>query len=398
MKRFILYLLLPAISGMATAQTLSVDDVEVLPGSTASYVLKANVGEGAYTGFQYQMQFPAEGFATTHKTTVLSTWQGATFSVGDLVSGSANASAYSSDGIQIPFGDIIVGSVEFSVDANVELGEYDVTISGFDFLDGTNYIHANGGSDVTFKVIVTDRLTLDENSTTAPTAQAGVNVKVKRTINANEWSTLCLPFNLTAAQVKTAFGDDVELAYFIGYDVEKDGTDVTSITINFEADDLSEDFSANYPYLIKTSQNITAFSFDGVTIAPDNVQETFSSGKGATKKSGKFIGTYKAETVVPEKCLFLNGNKFYYSVGKTKMKAFRAYFDIQEQDVLSSYSEPTNAPVFMSFNNETTGIDVRRNDKGEMTNHQFIYNLNGQRVEKPKKGMYIINNKKVVVK
>ena len=37
-------------------------------------------------------------------------------------------------------------------------------------------------------------------------------------------------------------------------------------------------------------------------------------------------------------------------------------------------------------------------DKGETTDDSVIYNLNGQRIETPKKGLYIINNKKVVVK
>ena len=58
---------------------------------------------------------------------------------------------------------------------------------------------------------------------------------------------------------------------------------------------------------------------------------------------------------------------------------------------------------------QTTGISATLNDrsaegrlqgkKEEMINDKFIYNLNGQRVENPKKGgIYIVNGKKVMMK
>ena len=48
-------------------------------------------------------------------------------------------------------------------------------------------------------------------------------VRVKRTINANEWSTICLPFAITAEQVKGVFGDDVQLGDFTGAVYELEG-------------------------------------------------------------------------------------------------------------------------------------------------------------------------------
>ena len=47
---------------------------------------------------------------------------------------------------------------------------------------------------------------------------------------------------MTEEQTKEIFGNDVQLACFTGYDVEKEGGDVLSITINFDEDDLSEGF------------------------------------------------------------------------------------------------------------------------------------------------------------
>ena len=197
---------------------------------------------------------------------------------------------------------------------------------------------------------------------------------------------------MSEAQVKAAFGDDVQLAYFTSYDVEKDGTDVTSITINFDNDDLSEGFYANYPYLIKTSKDITEFSLT-TDITPDDVQESYSAGKGANKKSGKFIGTYQANTVVPENTLFLSGNNFWYSTGQTKMKAFRAYFDLL--DVLSDV-ENASSRVVMKWNDEQpTGISEIKHETQK--NSQY-YDLSGRRVVRPNKGVYIVDGKKTVIK
>ena len=48
------------------------------------------------------------------------------------------------------------------------------------------------------------------------------------------------------------------------------------------------------------------------------------------------------------------------------------------------------------FANESTGIDSMLNDERIMTKE--VYNLNGQRVAAPQKGLYIVNGKKVIIK
>ena len=50
------------------------------------------------------------------------------------------------------------------------------------------------------------------------------------------------------------------------------------------------------------------------------------------------------------------------------------------------------------FADETTGISATLNDKGQMINDKFIYNLQGQRVAKTTKGLYIVNGKKIIMK
>ena len=238
---------------------------------------------------------------------------------------------------------------------------------------------------------------LDETDTEVPEATAGdVTILVKRTIKANEWSTICLPFDMTEAQTKAAFGNGVQLKEFTNYEVEYDTNDnVVGLTVNFDDTDLSEGFYGNYPYLIKVENDIDEFTVTS-TINPDesDCYIEYDNGRTGNKRKvyGTFRGFYHAQTTVPNNCLFLSGNKFWYSTGQTKMKAFRAYFDFV--DVLDNL-ENANARISMSFDDETTRIeDVNVNLNG----NDNYYDLQGRRVVHPQKGLYIKNNKKVVVK
>ena len=361
------------------AQTVSVADIEALSaGETVQFKLHVS-DVTAMTSMHFEVELPATFSVTGVSAT--SDWA-AMFSREGGVVGAIS----SSDNALKGEGD--AATVSVSIPPGTAVGEYPVTI------DNIRINGAELGTPVVFNinVVALHTVILDEESTTAPENATGVNVTVKRTINANEWSTICLPFDMSEAQVKAAFGDDVQLAYFTSYDVEKDGTDVTSITINFDNDDLSEGFYANYPYLIKTSKDITEFSLT-TDITPDDVQESYSAGKGANKKSGKFIGTYQANTVVPENTLFLSGNNFWYSTGQTKMKAFRAYFDLL--DVLSDV-ENASSRVVMKWNDEQpTGISEIKHETQK--NSQY-YDLSGRRVVRPNKGVYIVDGKKTVIK
>ena len=380
MKRILICLLTFLSIGLnLQAQTVSVADIEALSaGETVQFKLHVSAVT-AMTSMHFEVELPATFSVTGVSAT--SDWA-AMFSREGGVVGAIS----SSDNALKGEGD--AATVSVSIPPGTAVGEYPVTI------DNIRINGAELGTPVVFNisVVALHTVILDEESTTAPENATGVNVTVKRTINANEWSTICLPFDMSEAQVKAAFGDDVQLAYFTSYDVEKDGTDVTSITINFDNDDLSEGFYANYPYLIKTSKDITEFSLT-TDITPDDVQESYSAGKGANKKSGKFIGTYQANTVVPENTLFLSGNNFWYSTGQTKMKAFRAYFDLL--DVLSDV-ENASSRVVMKWNDEQpTGISEIKHETQK--NSQY-YDLSGRRVVRPNKGVYIVDGKKTVIK
>ena len=243
-----------------------------------------------------------------------------------------------------------------------------------------------------------NRTVLDENSVTAPVASAGaVDVRVNRTVNANEWSTICLPFDMTEAQLKTAFGDDVRLAKFKDWSsefVNEDDEYASSITINFAS---VTSLSANTPYIIKTSKDIKTFTVDGVTIAPATVEQTYGSKKRANYAA--FHGTYEANRTLDDGVLFLSGGKFWYSVGKTVTKAFRCYLDLLF--TLDYKNSVSSAKVNYRVDNTATnihGINIAT------MNSDKVYSLSGRlmgeagKITSLPKGVYIKNGKKIVVK
>lgn len=383
-----------ALCGGAAAQQVAVADVEALPGETVSLAMQLDTDGGIYMGLEFDIQFPCEGFSTTGTaTTTRTSWDGA-FTIGDVggvsISNLARCGVLSYSDMAIP-GDGLLdfGTVEFTVGAGLALGSYTVTMTNMTLV-GDNRVPV---PETTFTLNVVDKHTvvLDENATVAPTAATGVNVQVKRTIKPHVWNTIVLPFAMTEAQTKTAFGDDVEIADFSSWSSEEDDDgDIIGINIGFA--NVTE-MEANHPYIIKVSEALTEFLASDVDIDPEE-EPTKQVG---TKKAerGYLTGTYVAGTIVPKENLYISDNKFWYSVGSTTIKAFRAYFELA--DVLSSYaSGAASRAIRMSFNPETT-TGIVELPEGALR-QETIYNLNGQQLKTEGKGVYIKNSKKYVKK
>ena len=318
-----------ALCAGTNAQTVNVPDVEALPGETVAFSLNLTGGKAAtYTAMQFDVQFPATGFTTTGKYSVSELWPNATSTIGAVdAAGVATIPVASSEAISVADVEGLL-SVSFTVGSDVTTGEYDVTLKNLWFGYGTSskdYL-----SDVNFKVKVVSAHTivLDENSTVAPSGASGVNVLVNRTITAGNWSSVCLPFAMNATQVKEAFGEDVQIADFTGCEATYDeaGENIIALKVNFENVTIME---ANHPYIIKVSSDIIQFSVEGIDITPSD-ELSVDRDEDKYKRNGKwyydynsFIGTYEAGTEIPENALFLSGNKFWYSTGKTTTRAFR---------------------------------------------------------------------------
>ena len=281
-------------------------------------------------------------------------------------------------------------------------GVYEVSVLDAAFSDADNNLTEICQTVTTELTVGDNSIVLDENSEEDIEATDGpVKVVVKRTLKKDQWSTICLPFDMTEEQVYAAFGDDVQLQEFDSYDPEYDDDDnVTSILVHFTDADLSDGFYGNYPYVIKVSEDISEFTVTAI-INPleDDCYSEYDNGRTGKNRHvyGTFYGTFHAQTVVPENGLFLSDNKFWYSTGKTKMKAFRGWFEFE--DVLADVAA-AGANIGFIFDG-TTGIrEIREKSLAEGA----VYTLQGQYLgkdidlKKLPRGIYIVNGKKQVIK
>ena len=181
------------------------------------------------------------------------------------------------------------------------------------------------------------------------------------------WNSICLPF--AVEDIESVFGEDAKVYQFTSY---------TSSYVTFET---VGEMSAGTPYLIKMPEasseaivlndcNITTADAGKVEISGVTFQGTY-----APKEAGTLTGMYGITTE----------NDIRPATADASMDGFRAY-------LIGSLA---NARI-MIFD-ETTGIKTVYGSK-EILGDGRVYNLNGQHVENAKKGVYIVNGKKVVIK
>ena len=240
----------------------------------------------------------------------------------------------------------------------------------------------------------------DNSEDELPSYPVPMDVKVQRTIKGGEWSTICLPFAMTGTQISAALGN-IEIADFGGYRVTKIGNKTTAILVNFTPVDASAGMEANHPYIIRIADDIEEFTVQDAMLAPDeeNAQTAFTTtedGQEVTK--GHFIGTYRAQTVVPADNLFISANKFYYSTGKTKMQAYRAYFELADR---LDRDQSASAKITFMFSDMST--DRIEELEVQHATTSAVFDLGGRKVadsadgiQRLPKGVYIVNGKKVV--
>ena len=198
------------------------------------------------------------------------------------------------------------------------------------------------------------------------------------------WNTLCLPFDVTVAG-SVLNGADVR-------ELTSGSFDQTTgvLTLRFIA---ATAIKAGRPYLIKWAEgdNIQNPTFKGVTItSTEPTTVTFDDGRV------KFMGIFSPTDIYREdrSNLYLgSSNKLIHAAGEGVssflLNAFRAYFNVDGANSVRSFE--------LDFKDEaSTGIAdrVATREAGA----PGVFNLSGQRVAQPSKGLYIRDGKKFVVK
>ncbi|WP_278698480.1 hypothetical protein [Leyella stercorea] len=255
-----------------------------------------------------------------------------------------------------------------------------------------------------------DLLVLDEDKTLAVTkSYTGAKMLLHRTFtksadnNKKGWNSIILPVDMTAAQVKEAFGEGVQMAEF---------DRLENNWIKFSTVDVAADgvvLHKNIPYIIyPTKEPLGNYSYtiDGVTKILDghvyvangiNYDDQTSNLTHIVNGGGMtYTGSYDSKTVVSADSYMFSKGDLVHTKKDHTVKAYRCWL---KDDM------HTGKMLMFSINGNgidgTTGIHVIEENK--QNTNTGIYNLGGVRmntnnVDKLPKGVYVVNNKVVVKK
>lgn len=255
-----------------------------------------------------------------------------------------------------------------------------------------------------------DLLVLDEDNTLAVTkSYTRAKMLLHRTFTKNAtndnkgWNSIILPVDMTAAQVKEAFGEGVQMAVFD----RLENNWIKFSTVNVAADGVV--LHKNTPYIIyPTKEPLGNYSYtiDGVTKILDghvyvangiNYDDQTSNLTHTVNGGGMtYTGSYDSKTVVSaDSYMFSKGNLVHTNKEHT-VKAYRCWL-----------KEDASSGRMLMFSLDGNGLDgttgIHVIEENRQNTNTGIYNLGGVRmntnnVDKLPKGVYVVNNKVVVKK
>lgn len=285
----------------------------------------------------------------------------------------------------------------------------------------------------------TSDIILDENRDDIDYINAQVDdnksytLRLNRTFINNAWNSLILPVDLDAQQVRLTFGNGVKISE------KKTEASSNPYVIEFKSIDLSSKqddeivLHAGVPYIIKpsrllqttpaeggdtynirntTNESVTFkepyYTINQVTLA-EAVEATVTSTAYDCGNAGSmyFKGTYTKQTKAGEapkagSYLLSDGKWYHMTVDVSSVKGFRTWLEPAEN---SSSNVNMQFSIDGVIDGDTTnsieGIENGFNSKAD----NKVYNMNGQVVRNSStsleglpKGVYIVNNKKYIVK
>lgn len=226
-----------------------------------------------------------------------------------------------------------------------------------------------------------------------------------RTFTTDKWNSLILPVDMTADQVKAAFGAEAKIARF-------NRLEDKWIYFDTQAENNLH-IEKNVPYIIKPTKQPTA------------VNRTYNVGGENTKHINGLVYTvtgiaYEDQTATRqhEDKEFTTGMTHYGSYENPTVVPADSYILHRSGDMVHTAVEHKNIKSYRTWLRETTPsgetlqMRVEQNDGPSTSikvieetakNANAVYNVNGMRMNSSNtdnlpKGVYIINNKKVVIK
>ena len=252
-------------------------------------------------------------------------------------------------------------------------------------------------------------------------------LRLTRSFKTDKWNSLVLPVNLTAQQVKTAFGADTKLSAL--HHTSPDGKRIFFEKVDLRVDD-NVAIEAGKLYIIKpqnampTGQNVKERTFENRTkitssdsyYTINQVSLTSDNLKANVEQTGfvespedngiKMVGTYvwkkpaEGHSIPANSYILSDGIWYYHTAGVKNVKGLRGWIQT------NAGSSETKFFINGVEEGEATAIEgIESSMEVSKRINSNIYNLNGQLVrsnsvsaEGLDKGIYIIGGKKVVVK
>ena len=247
--------------------------------------------------------------------------------------------------------------------------------------NGANWVGAN---DMKLYKLAPETMALKETDEVYNVeADKYTNVTVDRVLKADsKWNTFCVPFAMTADQLKENKITEVRKLE----SVTKNGE---SVVLNF-SEPVTE-IEAGVPYIVKVGEPVSQIIVNGVVVKAAAPQTL-------TFDNVSMQGNYASMTIIGDK-YFISDNKFYRAADKEiTVNGFRAYITFSDAQAAGINK------MFINVDGEVTAIDEAVEDvSDELVN---VYTMNGVCVKAGVKasealnglqrGAYIVNGKKVI--
>lgn len=251
------------------------------------------------------------------------------------------------------------------------------------------------------ELVLNEQKTLDKTET-----MNDVRLVFRRTMTKNVWNSLVLPVDMNAAQLKYAFGDGVNIAFF---------DKVDDNWIYFElANSNNLNLPKNTPCIIYPTADPVVDSegeyetvSDGVITGPlyfaNSVSYTDQTANLSTVAPGddaecNYYGSYKVNTEIPVGSYVFNKGDMVFTTSAHKQKAYRCYVSTPEVELDPSH-EATMRSLRLTGNG-TDGVKTIMETPVEGIGNGNVYTLGGQRIDvkHASRGIYVMNGKKFIVR
>lgn len=219
-------------------------------------------------------------------------------------------------------------------------------------------------------------ITLNDADAALPATAPLARVNYERTLFSG-WNSIVLPFATSLSEL----GADKAYA-FDGTTPESDGTYTVKLVGTTE-------LKAHTPYIVHLDTDNTVHGFLGKSVsAPATPPVATDESGSAFEFTGVYSALAKGNSAIRQGDYIVGENGFKRASGGNKLNAYRAY--------LKNLTSGAGIKGFTIDGDTPTAIEALELESA--LTGEAIYNLNGQRVQQPKQGIYIVGSRKVVVR